>query len=142
MLVVVMFAGWCTCTRKKENTLFQRFVLDTNFLTCVHDLSMTCARTQPHAHRYRTALVPLSLLKLVASVSTFFTLLKVPVSYMHTFKALMPLCSVVMSRIVLGEVGLSFQSLFHPFRSCCLDSNKAINSRFPSICKQINHCTE
>mmetsp|Transcript_22788 Transcript_22788/g.68639 ORF Transcript_22788/g.68639 Transcript_22788/m.68639 type:complete len:347 (+) Transcript_22788:286-1326(+) len=52
---------------------------------------------------YRTALIPLSLLKLLASVATFTTLLKVPVSYAHTVKALMPLFSVTLSRIVLGE---------------------------------------
>jgi solute carrier family 35 protein E1 len=53
--------------------------------------------------RYQTALIPISCLKLLASVATFTTLLKVPVSYAHTIKALMPLCSVVLSRIILDE---------------------------------------
>eukprot|EP00037_Helgoeca_nana_P009142 m.80348 g.80348 ORF g.80348 m.80348 type:complete len:352 (-) comp19373_c0_seq1:105-1160(-) len=52
---------------------------------------------------YQTALIPISCLKLLASVATFTTLLKVPVSYAHTIKALMPLCSVVLSRIILDE---------------------------------------
>ena len=53
--------------------------------------------------RYQKALIPLSCLKLLASLATFTTLMKVPVSYAHTVKALMPLCAVTLSRIVLDE---------------------------------------
>eukprot|EP00035_Acanthoeca_spectabilis_P025269 m.457645 g.457645 ORF g.457645 m.457645 type:complete len:353 (-) comp21313_c0_seq1:23-1081(-) len=60
---------------------------------------------------YQTALIPLSCLKLLASVATFTTLLKVPVSYAHTVKALMPLCSLTLSRIILHEHH-SWQLLF------------------------------
>eukprot|EP00041_Stephanoeca_diplocostata_P020869 m.475859 g.475859 ORF g.475859 m.475859 type:complete len:309 (+) comp21687_c1_seq56:120-1046(+) len=61
-----------------------------------------CRRTFTR-RQYVTGLIPLSMLKLLGSLSSFLTLLKVPVSYAHTVKALMPLSSVVLSRIILKE---------------------------------------
>lgn len=49
------------------------------------------------------SILPLSMLKLVASMSSFITLLQVPVSYAHTVKALMPVCSVTLTRLILGQ---------------------------------------
>eukprot|EP00039_Didymoeca_costata_P011369 m.159449 g.159449 ORF g.159449 m.159449 type:complete len:322 (-) comp15151_c1_seq10:1495-2460(-) len=46
-------------------------------------------------------ILPLMLLKLFSSFSGFMTLLKVPVSYAHTVKALMPLFTVGFSKVIL-----------------------------------------
>lgn len=53
--------------------------------------------------QYMSGMVPLACLKLFSSLSGFMTLLKVPVSYAHTVKAIMPFFTVSLTRIILGD---------------------------------------
>lgn len=51
---------------------------------------------------YMNGLLQLCCLKLFSSLSSFFTLLEVPISYAHTVKAMMPLFTITLSRVILG----------------------------------------
>jgi len=53
--------------------------------------------------QYTRGMIPLACLKLFSSLSGFMTLLKVPVSYAHTVKAMMPFFTVSLTRVILGE---------------------------------------
>ena len=52
---------------------------------------------------YITILIPLAIGKLLSQLTSQISLRLVPVSYTHTIKALMPLFTVILSRILLGE---------------------------------------
>jgi solute carrier family 35 protein E1 len=52
---------------------------------------------------YITIIVPLAIGKLLSQLTSQISLRLVPVSYTHTVKALMPLFTVILSRMVLGE---------------------------------------
>lgn len=61
--------------------------------------------THLHSTRiyYITIIVPLAIGKLLTQLTSQISLRLVTVSYTHTVKALMPLFTVILSRIVLGE---------------------------------------
>jgi solute carrier family 35 protein E1 len=52
---------------------------------------------------YITIIVPLAIGKLLSQLTSQISLRLVPVSYTHTIKALMPLFTVILSRIIIGE---------------------------------------
>lgn len=52
---------------------------------------------------YLTIIVPLAIGKLLSQLTSQISLKLVPVSYTHTIKALMPLFTVILSRIILHE---------------------------------------
>jgi solute carrier family 35 protein E1 len=52
---------------------------------------------------YLTIMVPLAIGKLLSQLTSQISLRLVPVSYTHTVKALMPLFTVILSRIILRE---------------------------------------
>lgn len=52
---------------------------------------------------YLKWILPLALMRVVANVSTQFSILNVPISYANTVKSLMPIFSVTLSRLMLGS---------------------------------------
>jgi solute carrier family 35 protein E1 len=52
---------------------------------------------------YLTIIVPLAIGKLLSQLTSQISLRLVPVSYTHTIKALMPLFTVILSKIILHE---------------------------------------
>ncbi|UJR14580.1 hypothetical protein I4U23_001576 [Adineta vaga] len=52
---------------------------------------------------YITIIVPLAIGKLLSQLTSQISLRLVPVSYTHTVKALMPLFTVILSRVIIGE---------------------------------------
>ena len=52
---------------------------------------------------YITIIVPLAMGKLLSQLASQISLRLVPISYTHTVKALMPLFTVILSRMILGE---------------------------------------
>jgi solute carrier family 35, member E1 len=52
---------------------------------------------------YITIIAPLAIGKLLSQLTSQISLRLVPVSYSHTVKALMPLFTVLLSRVILGE---------------------------------------
>jgi solute carrier family 35 protein E1 len=52
---------------------------------------------------YITIIVPLAIGKLFSQLTSQISLRLVPISYTHTIKALMPLFTVILSRIILNE---------------------------------------
>jgi solute carrier family 35 protein E1 len=52
---------------------------------------------------YITIMIPLAVGKLLSQLTSQISLRLVPVSYTHTIKALMPLFTVILSRVILGE---------------------------------------
>ena len=54
-------------------------------------------------HYFCTMIIPLAMAKIVSSVSSYFSILKVSVSYAHTVKATLPMFTVILAKIILGE---------------------------------------
>ncbi len=61
--------------------------------------------TYLHSKRiyYITIIVPLAIGKLLSQLTSQISLRLVPISYTHTIKALTPLFTVILSRIILAE---------------------------------------
>jgi solute carrier family 35 protein E1 len=71
---------------------------------------------------YITIMVPLAIGKLLSQLTSQISLRLVPVSYTHTVKALMPLFTVILSRVILGEeqsIKVSFGLKCEIRNSCC-----------------------
>lgn len=76
-------------------------------LTCFLGPSLAVVSVEPcprlGKRLYLTTILPLALGKLLATFSAYLSVLRVPVSYAHTIKAMMPFFTVMLSIVVMKE---------------------------------------
>jgi len=115
----IAFLCACWYTFSSANSVLGKQILSVfpypTTLSMVHFLSSTCCLgpalallnvdPTPHLPRrfYLRRIVPLAVGKVLASISAHVSIWKVPVSYAHTVKAMMPFFTVLLSLVILRE---------------------------------------